>query len=121
MWQRFSNHTRQTIVYAQEEATKRQEHFVDTEHLLLGILREPESITRQILEKSGMSVPRLLSELEECLSSHGGSAKAKFQLARGAKRAIDLAYEEARRLRHASIEPQHLLLGLIRKGPPSES
>lgn len=114
MWQRFSNHTRQTIVYAQEEAAKRHEHFLDTEHLLLGILRETESVTRQVLEQSGMSVPRLLSELEECISSDGGSTKAEFQLARGAKRAIDLAYDEARRLRHGSIEPGHLLLGLIR-------
>ena len=58
MWQRFSENARKVVFYAQEEAQKYGEGYVSTEHLLLGLLREPDNTGCQALKHLGVSLER---------------------------------------------------------------
>jgi ATP-dependent Clp protease ATP-binding subunit ClpC len=116
MWQRFTERARRVIFYAQEEAGRLGENYVSTEHLLLGLVRESDSVAARILERMGVSLTRVRNEIERQVSRGEGRLGQETQLTPRAKRVIDLAYDEARQLNNNYIGTEHLLLGLIREG-----
>ncbi len=116
MWQRFTERARKVVFYAQEEAGKLGENYVSTEHLLLGLIREGDSVAARILERMGVSRGRIRVEIERQIARGDGRLGQDMQLTPRAKRVIDLAYDEARQLNNNYIGTEHLLLGLIREG-----
>ncbi len=116
MWQRFTERARKVVFYAQEEAQKFGEGYVSTEHLLLGLVRESDSVAARVLEKLGVSLNRVRSEVEKQLPRGEARPSQDMTLTPRAKRVIDLAYDEARSLNNNYIGTEHLLLGLIREG-----
>ncbi|MFQ3586047.1 MAG: ATP-dependent Clp protease ATP-binding subunit [Fimbriimonadaceae bacterium] len=116
MWQRFTERARKVVFYAQEEAQKFGEGYVSTEHLLLGLVREPDSVAARVLEKLGVSLSRIRAEVEKQLPRGDARPTQDMTLTPRAKRVIDLAYDEARNLNNNYIGTEHLLLGLIREG-----
>ena len=64
MWQRFTERARKVVFYAQEEAGRLGENYVSTEHLLLGLVRENDSVAARILDRIGVSLGRIRSEIE---------------------------------------------------------
>ena len=116
MWQRFTERARKVVFYAQEEAGRLGENYVSTEHLLLGLVRENDSVAARILDRIGVSLGRIRSEIERQVSRGDGRLGQDMQLTPRAKRVIDLAYDEARQLNNNYIGTEHLLLGLIREG-----
>jgi len=115
MWQRFTDAARKIVFYAQEEAGRLGENYVSTEHILLGLLREPSNAACQVLSRLGVSLERLRTEIESRLARGKGRLDQDMQLTPRAKRVIDLAYDEARQQHANYIGSQHILLGLIRK------
>ena len=116
MWQRFTERARKVVFYAQEEAGQLGENYVSTEHLLLGLIRENDSVAARILDHLGLSLARIRSEIERQVARGDGRLSQDMQLTPRAKRVIDLAYDEARQLNNNYIGTEHLLLGLIREG-----
>jgi ATP-dependent Clp protease ATP-binding subunit ClpC len=116
MWQRFTERARRVVFFAQEEAGRLGENYVSTEHLLLGLVREPDSVAARILDRMGVSLGRIRSEIERQVTRGDGRLGQDMQLTPRAKRVIDLAYDEARQLNNNYIGTEHLLLGLIREG-----
>ena len=116
MWQRFTERARKVVFYAQEEAQKFGEGYVSTEHLLLGLVREADSVAARVLEKLGVSLSRIRAEVEKQLPRGDARPTQDMTLTPRAKRVIDLAYDEARNLNNNYIGTEHLLLGLIREG-----
>src|SRR5690242_12907959 len=116
MWQRFTERARRVVFFAQEEAGRLGENYVSTEHLLLGLVRENDSVAAKILDRMGVSLGRIRSEIERQVVRGDGRLGQDMQLTPRAKRVIDLAYEEARQLNNNYIGTEHLLLGLIREG-----
>lgn len=116
MWQRFTERARKVVFYAQEEAQKFGEGYVSTEHLLLGLVRESDSVAARVLEKLGVSLSRIRNEVEKQLPRGDARPSQDMTLTPRAKRVIDLAYDEARNLTNNYIGTEHLLLGLIREG-----
>lgn len=116
MWQRFTERARKVVFYAQEEAQKFGEGYVSTEHLLLGLVRESDSVAARVLEKLGVSLNRIRTEVEKQLPRGDARPSQDMTLTPRAKRVIDLAYDEARNLNNNYIGTEHLLLGLIREG-----
>jgi ATP-dependent Clp protease ATP-binding subunit ClpC len=116
MWQRFTERARRVVFFAQEEAGRLGENYVSTEHLLLGLVRETDSVAARILESIGISTGRIRSEIERQVTKGEGRLGQDMQLTPRAKRVIDLAYDEARQLNNNYIGTEHLLLGLIREG-----
>ena len=116
MWQRFTERARKVVFYAQEEAGRLGENYVSTEHLLLGLVRENDSVAARILDRIGVSLGRIRSEIERQVAHGDGRLGQDMQLTPRAKRVIDLSYDEARNLNNNYIGTEHLLLGLIREG-----
>src|SRR5947209_8857979 len=116
MWQRFTERARRVVFFAQEEAGRLGENYVSTEHLLLGLVRENDSVAARILDRLGVSLGRIRSEIERQVTRGDGRLGQDMQLTPRAKRVIDLAYEEARQLNNNYIGTEHLLLGLVREG-----
>ncbi len=104
------------VFFAQEEAGRLGENYVSTEHLLLGLVRENDSVAARILDSIGISLGRVRSEIERQVTKGEGRLGQDMQLTPRAKRVIDLAYDEARQLNNNYIGTEHLLLGLIREG-----
>ncbi len=116
MWQRFTERARKVVFYAQEEAQRFGEGYVSTEHLLLGLVREQDSVAARVLDKLGVSLGRIKAEIEKQLPRGDVRNNQEMSLTPRAKRVIDLAYDEARNLNNNYIGTEHLLLGLIREG-----
>ena len=116
MWQRFTERARKVIFYAQEEAQRLGESQVSTEHLLLGLVRESDSVAARILDRLGVSLQRIRNEVDRFAQRGDARPTQEMSLTSRAKRVIDLAYDEARQLNNNYIGTEHLLLGLIREG-----
>jgi len=116
MWQRFTERARKVVFFAQDEAQKFGEGYVSTEHLLLGLVREPDSAAAKVLNQLGVSLARVRSEVEKQLPRGDVRHNPDMTLTPRAKRVIDLAYDEARNLNNDYIGTEHLLLGLVREG-----
>lgn len=116
MFEKFTDRGRKIIIYAREEAEKRQNDYLGTEHLLLAILREEDTLPVAILRKMGLSIEELYMEIERNLPA--GTNVMTFgdiPFTPRAKKVLELAVEEARLLGHNYIGSEHLLLGIIRE------
>jgi len=116
MFEKFTERGRKVIIYAREEAEKRRNDYLGTEHLLLGLIREENSLPVMMLKKMGLSPEELRIEVERNLPT--GSNILTFgdiPFTPRAKKVLELAVEEARLLGHGYIGSEHLLIGLIRE------
>jgi ATP-dependent Clp protease ATP-binding subunit ClpC len=116
MFEKFTERGRKVIIYAREEAEKRQNDYLGTEHLLLALLREEDGLSVAILRKMGILIEELYMEIERNLpSSTNILTFGDIPFTPRAKKVLELAVEEARLLGHSYIGSEHLLLGLIRE------
>ncbi len=116
MFEKFTERGRKIIIYAKEEAEKRNNDYLGTEHLLLALLREEESVPVTILKKMGLSMDEVRYEIERNLPIGGNVLTfGDIPFTPRAKKVLELAIEEARLLGHNYIGSEHLLLGLIRE------
>ncbi|GBD99829.1 negative regulator of genetic competence ClpC/MecB [bacterium BMS3Abin07] len=116
MFEKFTERGRKVIIYAKEEAERRQNEYLGTEHLLLALLREQNGVPIMILKKMGLSIEEVRIEVERNLPL--GTNLLTFgdiPFTPRAKKVLELAVEEARLLGHNYIGSEHLLLGLIRE------
>lgn len=112
----FTKRARHVLTLAQEEAQRFQHNYIGTEHLLLGLVREEEGIAAQVLSNLGIEVDQVRHAVEAIIGRGGRLVLGELGLTPRAKKVMELALEEARRLNHRLIGTEHLLLGLIREG-----
>lgn len=115
MSRRFTERAQRVLLMAREEAERLRHGRVDTEHLLLGLLREGGGMAGQVLVALGVDLARLRADLER-LAPRGGKQLADLALAPHAKRALELTAEESESLGHNYVGTEHILLGLLREG-----
>ncbi len=116
MFERFTERARRVIILAQEEAKRLNHSAVGTEHILLGIIREGEGVASKVLESLNISPERVRAEIEGAIGRGERSPHEEVAFTPRAKKVLELALDEARRLGHNYIGTEHLLLGLIREG-----
>ena len=116
MWEPFTERARKAIVLAQEEAQRLGNNYIGTEHLLLGIISEGESVAAKVLENLGIGLQKVRSEVEAIVGKGSKPSNQEMVFTPRAKRVIELAFEEARNLAHNYIGTEHLLLGLVKEG-----
>src|SRR6188508_1997708 len=104
---KFTDRARKVLTLAQDEAQRFNHNYIGTEHLLLGLVREGEGVAARVLEN--MNVELIIGRGDRPVVGEVG-------LTPRAKRVIELAIDEARRLGHNYIGTEHLLLGLVREG-----
>ena len=115
MWEPFTERARRSIVLAQEEAQRLGNNYIGTEHILLGIISEGESLAAKVLETLGVNLAKVRQEVEAIVGRGGQTVQQEMVFTPRAKRVIELAFEEARRLNHGYLGTEHLLLGVARQ------
>src|SRR5688500_11685539 len=113
---KFTERARKVLTLAQEEAQRFNHNYIGTEHLLLGLVREGEGIAAKVLSNLGVELNKARSAVEFIIGRGDRPVIGDISLTPRAKKAIDLAVEEARRLNHNYIGTEHLLLGVLREG-----
>src|SRR5689334_18412932 len=113
---RFTERARKVLSLAQEEAQRFQHNYIGTEHLLLGLVHEGEGVAAKVLASMGVELIRVRSAVEFIIGRGDRIVLGEIGLTPRAKKVIELAVDEARRLNHHSIGTEHLLLGLVREG-----
>ena len=117
MWERFTERAKHVVSSAREEATRLNSEYVRTEHILLGLCREPEGVAARALENLGVDIEALALEIEQqCQRGTSTVSGEEIAFTPRAKKVLELAVEEARRFNHSYIGTEHILLGLIKEG-----
>ena len=113
---KFTERARRVLTLAQEEAQRFNHNYIGTEHLLLGLVREGDGVAAKVLSNLGVELNKVRSAVEFIIGRGDRTASGEIGLTPRAKRVIELAVDEARRLNHSYIGTEHLLLGLVREG-----
>lgn len=114
MWEPFTERARKSIVLAQEEAKALGNNYIGTEHLLLGIMKEGESVAAKVLDKLGLTLQKVRQEVESMAGKGAKTSSSEVVFTPRAKHVIELAFDEAKNLSQNYIGTEHLLLGLIK-------
>ncbi len=141
-YSKFTQPAWQVLVLAQEEAEHLHHNYIGTEHLLLGLISEGEGLAARVLHDLDVELVQVRSRVEfiitrkspafqhqsflgqirSCAVSIIGRRSCKapheagFRLTGRVKKVLELAADEAQRLKHDYVGPEHLLLGMIREG-----
>ena len=113
---KFTERARRVLTLAQEEAQRFNHNYIGTEHLLLGLVREGDGVAAKVLNNLGVELTKVRSAVEFIIGRGEKTPTGEIGLTPRAKKVIELAVEEARRLNHSYIGTEHLLLGLVREG-----
>ena len=117
MFNRFTERARKVILLAKEEAKRFNHDYIGTEHILLGLIREGEGVAAAVLASLGLTPDKIRLEVEKLVQPGPATiVSGDIPFTPKAKKAIELAMDEARSLGHNYIGTEHLLLGLIREG-----
>ena len=114
-FEKFSERARRALTRAQEEAQRFGHNYIDTEHILLGLVGEEDSVAGRVLANLGVMPNKVRAAVEFVVGRGERTAIGEVGLTPRAKRVIELAVDEARRLNHNYIGTEHLLLGLLRE------
>ncbi|MDQ3043581.1 MAG: ATP-dependent Clp protease ATP-binding subunit [Chloroflexota bacterium] len=113
---KFTERARKVLTLAQEEAQRFNHNYIGTEHLLLGLVREGDGVAARVLGNMGVQLPKVRSAVEFIIGRGETMIMGEIGLTPRAKKVLELAIDEARRLNHHFIGTEHLLLGLVREG-----
>jgi excisionase family DNA binding protein len=116
---KFTERARHVVMLAAEEARHFRHNYIGTEHLLLGLIREGEGVAAEVLSNLGIKSDQIRHAIE-AIVGYGDHVvpdeEGSTPFTPRAKRVVELAVDEARRLNHRYIGTEHFLLGLIREG-----
>lgn len=118
MFDKFTDRARKVIAFAKEEAQRLGQDYINTEHLLLGIIKDGGGIAAAVLESLNADLDKLRVETESrVIESPGGTMLAgEIPFGTQAKKVLEMAAEESQILGHNYIGTEHLLLGLLKEG-----
>ena len=115
-FEKFSERARRVLSLAQEEAQRFNHNYIGTEHILLGLVRETDGMAAKTLSSLGAELGKVRSAVEFIIGRGERVPSGEIGLTPRAKKVIELAVDEARRLSHHYIGTEHLLIGLMREG-----
>ena len=115
-FEKFSERARKVLSLAQEEAQRFNHNYIGTEHILLGLVRETEGVAARVLANVGVDLNKVRSAVEFIIGRGDKPAQGEIGLTPRAKKVVELAVDEARRMNHTYIGTEHLLIGLLREG-----
>ena len=113
MFERFTDRARRVVVLAQEEARRFSHNYIDTEHILLGLIHEGEGVAAKALESLGISLDAVRQQVEEIIGQGQQAPSGHIPLAPETKKAFELSLRQALHFGDNYIGTEHILLGLI--------
>src|SRR3954463_10230992 len=118
MYERFTDRARKVMQLAAAEAQRFNHEYVGTEHILLGLIKEGSGVAANVLKNLDANLRKIRREVEKIVQTGPGGDQillGKLPQTPRAKKVIEYAIEEARRLNHNYVGTEHLLLGLLRE------
>jgi ATP-dependent Clp protease ATP-binding subunit ClpC len=116
MFERYTERARRVLFFARYEASQLGSVSIETEHLLLGLIREGKGLTSKIFARSHVSLEHIRKDIEgRTVFREKVSTSVEIPFSAETKRALQNAAEEADRLLHTYIGTEHLLLGILRE------
>ena len=115
-YEKFSERARRVLSLAQEEAQRFNHNYIGTEHILLGLVRETEGVAARVLSSLTVDLSKVRSAVEFIIGRGEKPPQGEIGLTPRAKKVVELAVDEARRMNHTYIGTEHLLIGLLREG-----
>ena len=116
MFERFTEHARQVVVLAQDEARALKHNYIGTEHILLGLLRVDEGVAARVLESLDITLEEVRARVARIVGQGDEMATGQIPFTPRAKKVLELAQREALSLGHNYIATEHILLGLVHEG-----
>jgi ATP-dependent Clp protease ATP-binding subunit ClpC len=115
VFERYTEKARRVIFFARYEASQYGSPYIETEHLLLGLMREDKALANRFLRQQG-SIESIRKEIEARITIRERiSTSVEVPLSAECKRILNMAAEEAERLGHKHVGTEHLLLGILRE------
>ena len=115
MFEKYTEKARRVIFFARYEASQLGSRSIETEHILLGLLREDKALTGRFFPRSQAALESIRKEIEGRVSKREKvSTSVELPLSEESKRVLSHASEEAERLLCNYIGTEHILLGLLR-------
>ncbi len=116
MFERYTERARRVLFFARYEASQLGSISIETEHLLLGLIREGKGLTSRLFARSHLSLENIRKEIEgRTVFREKVSTSVEIPFSTETKRVLQHAAEEADRLLHNYIGTEHLLLGILRE------
>src|SRR5665213_2627832 len=111
VFERYTEKARRVIFFARYEASQYGSPYIETEHLLLGLMREDKALANRFLRSHG-SIESIRKEIEQRITIRERiSTSVEVPLSQESKRILNFATEEAERLGHRHVGTEHVLLG----------
>jgi ATP-dependent Clp protease ATP-binding subunit ClpC len=113
----FSAQVKEIISYSREEALRLGNDFIGTEHLLLGLIREGDNTAVRILKSFNVDLYELRKEIELAVKDKTGKNIANINslpLTKQAEKVIRVTVLEAKALKSATVETEHLMLSILK-------
>jgi ATP-dependent Clp protease ATP-binding subunit ClpA len=115
MFERYTEKARRVIFFARYEASSFGSPYIESEHLLLGLLRDSKEIVRRYMDAQA-TVSDIRSVIESAsIRRDPTSTSVDLPLSKECKRILAYSSEEAERLGHKHIGTEHLMLGILRE------
>ena len=116
MFERYTERARRVLFFARYEASQLGSISIETEHLLLGLIREGKGLTSRIFARSHLSLEGIRKDIEgRTVFREKVSTSVEIPFSTETKRVLQFAAEEADRLLHNYVGTEHLLLGILRE------
>jgi len=112
-FERFTDKLIKTIMLAQEECRRSGHNWVAPEHILLGLMGAEDGLSFSALKNSGVTLEMLRSAVTKIVPIGSDKVAVEIPFTDSAKRALELSWDEARKLGHKHIGTEHLLLALL--------
>src|SRR5882762_5435694 len=114
VFERYTEKARRVIFFARYEASQYGSPYIETEHLLLGLLREDRGVAKRFLDEASAE-EGIRAEIEKHITpGEQFPTSVEVPLTSESRKVLTLAAEEADRLGHRHVGTEHLLLGLLR-------
>jgi hypothetical protein len=110
---RFTDKARRAVVEAQAAARRGRHGQIVPEHLVLGLLTEPEALAATTLTALGVDLAELRERTEAQLGTGDAEEREQIPFSGPSKKVLELVFREALRLGHNYVGTEHLLLGLL--------
>lgn len=115
-FERFTEATKRVLTLAQEEAERAHHSYIGTEHILLGLLRERDTVASVALDRINVDIADVRRNIDTILGSHERIVIQQIIPTSRVKTIIEISFTEARRMGDDFVGTEHLLLGLLIEG-----
>jgi ATP-dependent Clp protease ATP-binding subunit ClpC len=115
MFHLYTEKARRAIFFARNEGLQLGSTYIESEHLLLGLLRENKALTDELFASSPTAIDKIRRDLETHRRLGEKSPSVDLPLSEQCKHILAYASEESERLSHKHIGTEHLILGILRE------